>query len=320
MPAKSRNVIGVVGIVIIALLSGGWFLYSRHAAKPRYLVLSGALEARTVMVGSLSGGRVAAVFVDEGSIVKPGQRIAVLETQTIDHQLSEQNAAIDTSRAQLARVLAGNRTEEVEQAKIVAENDAREKSRFARLFREGIVSKESYDAHATQAGTSAAQLRLLQKGARPEDVATARAEVAQQEARLATLLRQRAETDILASVSGVVQSIKVRPGDLVAPGQGVAELLEQNQLWVRIYVPETMLGAVHIGAPVTVYTDTDPHRPFRGRVAQVSSQGEYTPRNIQTRAQRAEEVFGVKVVVDPDPALKAGMAATVDLGVRIPAL
>jgi hypothetical protein len=67
---------------------------------------------------------------------------------------------------------------------------------------------------------------------------------------------------------------------------------------------------------VRVRVDTFPNQWFNGHVGSVSSQGEYTPRNVQTRAQRAEQVFGVKVLVDPDPKLKAGMAAEVDLGVK----
>jgi HlyD family secretion protein len=68
--------------------------------------------------------------------------------------------------------------------------------------------------------------------------------------------------------------------------------------------------------PVKVRVDTFPNETFAGHIATVSSEGEYTPRNVQTRAQRAEQVFGVKVVVDSNPKLKAGMAADVDLGVK----
>jgi multidrug resistance efflux pump len=108
----------------------------------------------------------------------------------------------------------------------------------------------------------------------------------------------------------------LRPGDLVSPNQSVAEILESDQLWVRVYVPETELGLVHVDMPVRVRVDTFPNLWFHGRVAAISSQGEYTPRNVQTRAQRAEQVFGVKVLADRDPKLKAGMAADVDFGVK----
>ena len=85
---------------------------------------------------------------------------------------------------------------------------------------------------------------------------------------------------------------------------------------MRIYVPETLLGLVRPNMPVKVRVDTWPGVWFPARVASVAAEGEYTPRNVQTRAQRAEQVFGVKVVLDPDPRLKPGMAAEVDLGVK----
>ena len=65
-----------------------------------------------------------------------------------------------------------------------------------------------------------------------------------------------------------------------------------------------------------VSVDTFPNVWFHGRVASINPQGEYTPRNVQTRAQRAEQMFGARVFVDPDPRLKAGMAANVDFGVK----
>ncbi|HEX9407955.1 MAG TPA: efflux RND transporter periplasmic adaptor subunit, partial [Thermoanaerobaculia bacterium] len=137
-----------------------------------------------------------------------------------------------------------------------------------------------------------------------------------QQRRLDALLKQRAETTITSSVNGMVQSMGLRPGDLVAPNQPVAEILESSQLWVRVYVPETELGLIRVNQPVRVRVDTFPSEWFPGRIAAISSQGEYTPRNVQTRAQRAEQVFGVKVYVDPNPKLKAGMASDVDFGVK----
>ena len=96
----------------------------------------------------------------------------------------------------------------------------------------------------------------------------------------------------------------------------LAEILEADQLWVRVFVPETLLGLVHVDQAVKVKVDTFPNEWFDGHIATINPQGEYTPRNVQTEAQRAEQVFGVRVIVAPNPKLKAGMAATVDLGVK----
>jgi len=269
-----------------------------------------------VEVGSLVGGRVTRVLIDEGSHVTNGQLIVTLETETVDRQIDEQRAAIATAQAQLAKLIAGPRSEEISKAEAVASNDERERQRLAVLYRDGIVAKQLYDDAATKAKTSAEDLHVLQKGSRPEDIAAARAQVEQAQRRVATLMKSRAETDVKSTVDGVVQSFGLRPGDLVAPNQPVAEILEANQLWVRVYLPETLLGLVHIEQAVRVRVDTYPNEWFPGHIATIASKGEYTPRNVQTRAQRAEQVFGLKVLVDPNQKLHAGMAADVDLGVK----
>jgi HlyD family secretion protein len=318
VPPKRKIVRLVILLVIVATAAAATLVYVVQQRKPRELVLGGTLEARTVNVGSLAGGRVVRVLVDEGSHVTAGQLIAQLETETVDRQIAEQQAAIEAAKANLAKAIAGPRNEEIMKAAAVATNDDRDRIRMQHLYRDGIVSRELFEDAATKAKTSAEDLRVLQEGTRKEDIEAARAQVEQQQRRLATLMKQRAETDVKSSVTGIVQSFGLRPGDLVAPNQTVAEILEADQLWVRVFVPETLLGLVRVGQEVRVRTDTYPHDWFRGHVSTVSPQGEYTPRNVQTRAQRAEQVFGVKVVVDPDPRLHAGMATEVDLGVKEP--
>jgi len=154
--------------------------------------------------------------------------------------------------------IAGPRPEEIAKAAATASNAEVERRRWERLYRYGIVAKEMAEDAATKAKTSAEDLRLLQKGTRKEDIDAARAEVERQQRRLETLMKQRAETDVVSTVNGVVQSFGLRPGDLVAPNQTVAEILESSQLWVRVYVPETELGLVAVGQPVRVHIDTFP--------------------------------------------------------------
>jgi len=319
MPAekKPRPMLRIViALIVIGIVAAGLLLYLRESRKPEEIVLSGALEARTVNVGSLVGGRVTKTLIDEGMTVVPGQLLVTLETETIDRQLSEQRAAIKEANAALAKALAGPRPEEIAKAAAIASNDEVERRRWERLYRYGIVAKEMAEDAATKAKTSADDLRILQKGTRKEDIEAARAAVESQQRRLDTLMKQRAETNVVSTVSGVVQSFGLRVGDIVAPNQAVAEILESSQLWVRVYVPETELGLVPVGKTVRISIDTFPNETFTGHVASISDQGEYTPRNVQTRAQRAEMVFGVKVLVDPNPKLKAGMAASADLGVK----
>jgi len=314
VPEGKKLLPRVLAVLALAALIVATLVWWRAQRAPKEIVLSGTLEARTVEVGSLTGGRVVRVLVDEGQRVAAGQLIVQLETTTIDRQLAEQSAAIEAAKANLAKALAGPRPEEIAQAAAVASNDERDRRRLQALWRDGIVAKQMYDDAATKAKTSSEQLLMLKRGTRKEDIDAARAELEQQQRHLQTLMKQRAETDVVAPNAGTVQSMVLRPGDLLTPNQPVAEILEPQELWVRVYVPETQLNLVHVGMPVHIRIDSG--ETFPGHVATVASKGEYTPRNVQTRAQRIEEVFAVKVLVDPNPKLKAGMAADVDLGVK----
>ena len=96
-------------------------------------------------------------------------------------------------------------------------------------------------------------------------------------------------------------------------GIPVAKMLEPSQLWVRVYVPEPQLGRVRVGQGAALTVDTYPKREFPGKVVEIRTQSEYTPRNVQTLDQRMDQVFGVKVEIAPAPELKPGMAANVRL-------
>jgi HlyD family secretion protein len=301
-------------VPVALLIVGAAVLWAYPRWKsPAGLVLSGTIEARDVQVGSLVGGRVTSVQVDEGAVVVAGQTLVTLEPDLLDLQIREQQAQLDQARARLALLLAGPRPEEKARARADWENAEKERQRLETLLEKGIIGREQYDNAAATAKIKLEILRENERGSRPEDIDAARAALAQQESHLAYLLRQRKETVVTAPADGVVQSFDLRPGDLVAPNQPMLNLLEPSQLWVRVYVPETRLGLVRVGEEATIRVDTFPKRAFPGKVVEIRERGEYTPRNIQTLDQRTDLVFGVKVAISPTQELKPGMAAFVDL-------
>jgi multidrug resistance efflux pump len=281
--------------------------------RPSPLILSGTIEARDVQVGSLVGGRIMAVHVDEGASVVAGQRLVTFEPDLLDIQIQEQRAQIDQARARLALQLAGPRAEEKARVRVDWQNAEAERQRLEALLKKGVVAQEEYDRADATARMKVEVLQENEHGNRREDIDAARATLAQQESHLAYLLRQRKETVVTAPADGVIQSFSLRPGDLVAANQAVLNLLETNQLWVRVYVPETQMGLVRVGQDVSLAVDTFPRRGFPGKIVEIREKGEYTPRNIQTLDQRTDLVFGVKVAITPTPELKPGMSALVTL-------
>lgn len=300
----------VAALAVALAAAGAWFALGR-GGEAQGLTLFGTVEARDVRVGSLAGGRVLEIRVDEGASVAPGDTLLVLDPDLIDLQLGEQTAAVAAARAALVRAEAGPRSEAVERARVESEAAETERRRQEALLAGGSVGQRAYDNALVAAKVAREAYLELSRGTRAEDIEQARAQLEREEGRLAYLRRQREETVVLAPSAGVVQSLDLRPGDLVAAGQPVARILEAGQVWVRVYVPEPSLGLVSIGQRARVSVDTFPGREFEGRVVEIRDRAEYLPRNVQTLDQRSEQVFGVKVVVDGAPELKPGMAAAV---------
>lgn len=161
-----------------------------------------------------------------------------------------------------------------------------------------------------------AQWKLMKKGNRSEDIEAAEALVEQAVANLHALEADARELEVKALTDAVVETVDVRPGDLVPPGSPVATLLESAQLYVRVFVPETKLGLVQLGKNVKIKVDSFPEKMFDGKIEQVAMQSEFTPRNVQTREERAHQVFMVKVkILTGADVLRAGMAADVIIGI-----
>jgi multidrug resistance efflux pump len=166
-------------------------------------------------------------------------------------------------------------------------------------------------------GRARANYDLLLAGTRTEDVAEAEARVAEARGKLREVDATLREAAVTAPERVVVEVLAVRKGDLVPPNQPVVRVLRADDLWVKVYVPETDLAKVRLGGRAEVTLDGYPGRRFPGTVVHVAGESEFTPRNVQSVDERRHQVFGVKVrVADPEGIFKSGLAAEVLLPVE----
>lgn len=211
------------------------------------------------------------------------QATAQAEYDTVQATLDKHKGRVDAARAKLKMLKAGNRVEEIDEA-------------AAEVRR----AQASYD--------------LLKAGTRYEEISSAEARVAEMEGRVEELKANLEEAVLKAPESAVVEVLAVRKGDVLGPNQTVVRVLRADDLWVKVYIPETELGRVRLGQEVAVTIDSYPGRRFDGAVLQIASASEFTPRNIQSADERKHQVFAIKVrVPDPQGIFKSGMAATVHL-------
>lgn len=268
-------------------------------------------------------------------------------------EIAQAVATAHAQQAALEEAQNGPRRQEIEQAKAdfaAATADSINAESFYRrmqeLVKNDIISKQQFDdarekrdaaAQRTEsarqrlalleAGTrvedvNAAEARykqaqaaavLAKQGFRREDLEAARGRLAEAQGHLAELDARLREAELAAPADAVVETVSVRPGDLVPAGRIVMTMLESSQLWVKVYVPETDLAHVRLGQRATVKVDSF-GRTFQGHVGMIASEAEFLPRNVQTKSDRDHEVFGVKVYVDDaERVLKSGMSAQVRL-------
>ncbi len=444
-------------LVIGSLVGGGYYYFSRNPeqaieVQQRLGILSAAdvdgiykvsgfIEAETVNVAAEGRGRIAELLADEGDVVQAGQPIAYLDTALLEAQLAQAQAKIATAEANLAKVRAGVRAEDIAKAEAaVAVAQANADAAFSRwqdalLLRDNpqeldmqidaartaleladlqiaanIPRKDASEtmwelgkdrwhdvyeeqrkciqlptgskkcatvtlpegmkqdagvawnlagasmweawvdlnssftarddaetrladllrlrddpleaqvqvaraeaAHQTalaEVAVAAAQLEKMEAGPRAELVSVAQAQVAQAEAALAALEVQRQKSVLVAPLAGQVVDRVAHQGEMALPGVALLTLADLTNLTLVVYVPEPDVGLVSLGQTVDVLVDSFPGEPFPGVVTFINDSAEFTPKNVQTKEERVNTVFAVKISLEnSDSRLKPGMPA-----------
>jgi multidrug resistance efflux pump len=262
-------------------------------------------------------------------------------------EIAEARAASMQAKADFEMKKNGYRKEDIAAAQADLDRTAADETRarldferYDALAKKDLVSKQQRDTADANWKMSLAQkdnaqhkLDELNRGYRPEEIAGAEARYLQTKATLEKLERgnrredvdaaqaalaydqaRYREREVLAPSAATVEVLDVRPGDIIAPNTAVATLLERDQIYVRIYIPETEISRVHVGQKAEVTVDSAGKQVFAGVVEQINQQAEFLPRNVQTREERVHQVFGVKVRIDDaSRRVLAGMAADVKL-------
>jgi HlyD family secretion protein len=316
-------------VVVVLALSVVLFLVLRDGDARDVLDASGTVEATEADLGFTAPGRIHQVAVREGDPVAAGQVLARLDVAELEARRAAAEAQAQSARSVLTELEAGGRREEVAQARAAvrassqrADDAARDLERARRLHEGGAISREALDKASTAHEVAAAaleqvreQLGVVETGARPERLAAQRAVVQAAEAAVRQVDAALDNAVVRAPFAGLVTIRHREPGETVQPGQPVVTVMNPDDRWVRIYVAEDRVGAVSIGQPAVIYSDTYPDREYPGRVVFIAREAEFTPRNVQTREERVRLVYAVRVEVTGDPGfeLKPGLPADVRL-------
>lgn len=313
---------------LIVLIGVTVFLISRFSNEQEQGVLnvSGNVEVTEVNVGFKISGRVEELLVEEGQKVKKGDRLAVIDSGELQNQVAQQRAYLSETITRLQELKAGSRPQEIEQANATVKYTEAEllkaKKDYERaeiLYRNGAISAQQFDAVKKAYDTAQSQhkraietLNLVKEGPRKEEIRAAENRVKQAEAALKASEERLKDTIIYAPVSGVILRKNVELGETIAPGNPVYTIGDLGNPWIKVYVKEDKLGLVKLGQKAEITTDSYPGKKYEGIVTYISSEAEFTPKNVQTQEERVKLVFGVKVSVkNINDELKPGMPADV---------
>ena len=327
MNAKHRIRAAVAVVTVGGIV--GWLAVRAPNANGSEISASGTIEVVEADLGFQTAGRIEALPVREGNTVIRGATLAQLDRTELDARRAAAAAHLAAARALLDELRTGSREEVVAQGRAATRaalrrlNDAeRDLERTRRLFEGGAVSQQAWDNQQTAfelADAEHDQARerqvVLERGPRPERIAAQAANVRQAEAAVAQIDATLANTAIIAPFDGIV-TIKHREiGEIVPPGAPVVTVMNPDDRWVRIYLRQDVVGRVALGQTATITADAYSDRTYRGEVTHIASEAEFTPRNVQTTAERVKLVFEVRVRIIEDPSfdLKPGLAADVVL-------
>ena len=327
----------IVFLLFIVLLVGVSVLVYLGQRKVRLeeLYYSGTIEATDSKLAFQVGGRVLEVPVDEGYAVEKDQVLAKLEQSEYQKRYDEAAARVDgavESLAQIETQLAiyqNTLPAEVERAgasvsgaKDIFEEAAKNKERFDGLIDEEVVSEKEWDRVTLAYDTAKARLaeseavlkqalsNLRKTEAIEKEIDAAKAQVKAVKAAFGLATIQLGYTLLQAPFNGIITSRNVEPGEVVSPSREVFTLSDLSMVDLKIFVDETEIGKVKPGQDVEVKIDTFPDKVYRGNVAFISPEGEFTPKIIQTHKERVKLVYLVKVAIpNPDLELKSGMPA-----------
>ena len=182
------------------------------------------------------------------------------------------------------------------------------------LVKEGPRQEEIDQAKAeverAKASLSLSRSKSLQTKVYRRDLEVTKAQIKEAKAALEVTKRQLEYSEVLAPISGVVLVKSAEVGEYVSPGATVLTIADLDHVWLRAYVDETDLGQVKLGQKVRVKTDTFPNKGYEGKVSFISSEAEFTPKQVQTQKERVKLVYRIKVDIENlKRELKPGMPA-----------
>lgn len=287
----SRKLI-ISGITLIAVAGGiaGWLFFSKPALPYGIAGGNGRLEGKQVDIATKVPGRIADVLVDEGDTVEAGQVVAKMDVEPLEAQLRNAQAKIREAQDNLRTAQADVGVKKAE----LAYADKQYK-RSNELVIRGAVSEQERDVDLARADMSRAALL----GSEAQVVAS-RAAIDAATAEADRLQAEIKDSSLRAPIRGRVQNRVAEPGEVLPAGGKVLALVDLTDVYMYVFLPETIAGKVALGAQGRIVLDAYPDYPIRTTVTFVSPSAQFTPKTVETAEERHNLSFRIKLQLNKD--------------------
>ncbi|MDD4334556.1 MAG: HlyD family efflux transporter periplasmic adaptor subunit [Desulfotomaculaceae bacterium] len=321
-----KRIAAVLLIVVLGSLS--YWGYERYIKEdqPDTLQATGTIEATQVELRAKMAGTLHGLTVSAGDTVEKGRLVAEIIRNDLVAQKERDALSVVKARAQLDDLTSGAREQEIKEAQIAVDTArinydkaVKDYDRSAALHKENVIPDSEMERAETaykqsQNALESAKIRqgLLVEGSRPEQIAAARAEL---ERNMAVLKASEAifeDTKITCPIDGTVLTRNFEDGEVVQAGASVASIANLNDMWIKVFIPTDDLPGIKLGQQVK-FTVSGSAEEHPGIIEEIASQGEYTPKVIQTKKERTNIVYAVKIKFNNvNNVLKPGMPADVN--------
>lgn len=274
---EKKNIVSMVLTLLIlaCVIYGGWFFLKTYVFKSGvaagFLEVSGRMEGREHNAGTKVGGRVEEVFVSLGDSVKAGTPIGKIDSKQLEALFTEAEAKLKEAEANFK----------------LAELEFK---RYESLYEQKAVPKVDYDVAENKYTVAKESVVVAQK-------------------QLEKVKADLDDTTVRAPITGVVISKIVHPGEVVAAGTPLVTMVNMDDLYLKVFLSTELAGKVSIGNEAKIFPDAMPKEEFEAVVEKIGEKAEFTPKNVETKSQRAKLVFEIRLSVKKNKAylLKPGM-------------
>ena len=264
---------------------------------------SGVFETTEVIVSARGTGEIKSLAIEEGQTVKANVQLGYLDMTQLE---LKKNQLVSTQQATNSRKL--NTAQQVASINQQIANLQKEHERFSALLKDGAATEKQVDDISYQISVLQKQLAAVN-----EQVSSANTSIDGQsagfDAQIGQVDDQLRQAVIVSPIDGVILSKYAEQGEFAAPGRALFKVGDVSEMKLRAYITATQLTGVTIGQIVKVYADQGEsgRKEYEGKVSWISSEAEFTPKTIQTRDERSNLVYAIKVSVKNDGLIKRGM-------------